>query len=449
MENMLPCSPKAEEGILSSLMIDPDCIVEVIDVLSPADFYRDANRIVYRTILSLYRQQIAADSLTVCDELERTGQLVHIDGGVSYVYALVNFEAVTMNLEHYVTIVIRDAQCRRVIHAATQMVALAYERSEKIVERSEDLLYQVNRKTTRTSFTGMSDLMTTYMQELDLLQEHRGTLVGVPTGFTDLDTILCGLQKTDLLILAGRPGTGKTSLAMNIVQHAARAGNGVAVFSLEMGQRQLARRLMSMESGVGLQSLRSGWIEDGQWEPITKAVQDLSVLPIWINDASGNPLASMRAQLRRLTQETKINLIVVDYLQLIEPSEDDKSSKNRAEYVSEISRGLKKIAKDFDVPVLALAQLSRAVKSRSNKRPMLSDLKESGGIEENADVVLGVYRDDYYAAMEKRDDYAPTHIAEIIVLKHRNGEVGDVSLYFKADQTKFFNLEVLLGGHSS
>ena len=447
MEKMLPFNPKAEEGVLSSIMIDPECMSEIVDTLSPADFYRNTHRVLYTTLLSLYRQQIASDSLTVCDELERTNQMEHIEGGMSYVYSLINFESVTMNVEHYASIVKRDAQCRRVIHAATQMVALAYDRDEQVVEKAEDLLFQVSREVTRSSFTSMPDLMDTYMQELNVLHEHKGRIIGVPTGFTDMDTLLCGLQKTDLVILAGRPGTGKTSLAMNIVENAAEYKNGVAVFSLEMGERQLARRLMSMKSGVDLQSLRSGWISDEQWEPITRAMRELSSLNIWINDASGNPIASMRAQLRRLLQHTKLDLVVVDYLQLIDSSDESKGNKNRAEEISEIARGLKRLAKEFDVPVLALAQLSRAVETRANKHPQLSDLKESGGIEENADVVMFVYREDYYAAMDKREDYSPTNIAEITVAKHRNGEVGDISLYFKADQTKFFNLGVMVGGN--
>lgn len=438
-DERIPCNIGAEQGVLGSIIIDPEAIVQVIDTLHADDFYRDAHRTIYRAMCDLYAEHEPADSITLCDALERAGKLKEV-GGASHVMELANDVPTSGNVAYYASIVGRAATCRRFIHVAGQIAGLAYSQDEQMIEKAEKLVLSVERHGMQSGFISMSTLMLDYLNEIDFLHKNRHAVIGVPTGYDDIDDVLGGMQKTDLLILAGRPGMGKTACGVNIARNAAGKEKRVAVFSLEMGNRQLARRLMAMESGIDMQRLRKGWIRD-EWDVVYNAGSRLSNLPIWFNDTAGNPVASMRSQLRRLVQDAgSIDLVVVDYLQLIEPDEDGKSHENRVQEISMISRGLKGIAKEFDVPVLALAQLSRKVEERQNKRPQLSDLKESGAIEENADVVMFVYRDDYYAEMEQRASQKPG-IAEIIIAKHRNGPTGDIELHFKADQTKFYPVE--------
>ena len=439
LEKLLPQNIDAECGVLGSILIDPEAIVQVVDFLRPNDFYRSAHSSIYAAMLTLYEHHESADFITICDELERRNTLEEV-GGASYITSLVGQVPTSGNVEYYGRIVERTAQLRSLIHAAGQIAALGYEQADNALDRAEQILFSLSSRSAQNGFRPLSEIMLDYMNELDMLQNKPGALTGVPCGYKALDRLTNGLQKTDLIILAGRPGSGKTSFGTNIAYNAAREGKHVAVFSLEMGNRQLARRLMSMDSGVDMQRLRSGYIDDNEWESVTRSGGQLGDLPIWINDTSDSPISSMRAQLRRLIQDHGVDLVVVDYLQLMDAEDDGKNHENRVQVISEISRGLKRIAKEFDVPVLVLAQLSRAVEQRAVKIPMLSDLKESGSIEEAADLVLFIYRDDYYAELEKRESKRP-NIADIYIAKHRNGPVGMISLYFKSDQTKFFNLE--------
>lgn len=439
LEKLLPQNIEAEQGVLGSILIDPEAIVQVVDFLRPNDFYRSAHSTIYRAMVTLYEHHESADFITICDELERRGELEEV-GSASYITSLVGQVPTSGNVEFYARIVERTALSRRLIHAAGQIAALGYEQADNALDHAEHLLYSLSSRSVQNGFKPLSDIMLEYMNELDMLQNTPGALTGVPCGYRALDRLTNGLQKTDLIILAGRPGSGKTSFGTNIAYNAAREDKRVAVFSLEMGNRQLARRLMSMDSGVDMQRLRSGFIEDNEWDAVTHSGGKLGDLPIWINDTSDSPISSMRAQLRRLIQDQGVDLVIVDYLQLMDAEDDGKNHENRVQVISEISRGLKRIAKEFDVPVLALAQLSRAVEQRAIKIPMLSDLKESGSIEEAADLVLFIYRDDYYAEMEKRESKRP-NVADIYIAKHRNGPVGMISLYFKSDQTKFYNLE--------
>ncbi len=442
MEKTLPVNLDVEKCVLGSLVIDPEGIGQITDMLKPEDFYRDAHRTMYRAILSLYAQELPADSVTLADELERKGELEGV-GGFSCIASLVNVVPTSGNLEYYAKIVARDAECRRLIHAAGQIAALAYDRADNALMAAEQILFTVGKRASVSGFKHLQEVMDEYMHELERVHEKRGTIIGIPTGFAEIDHLLGGLQRSDLVVLAGRPSMGKSAVAMGMAYQASMRGHGVAVFSLEMGRKQLALRLMAMRSGIDMQSLRNGWLEDEDWSTIIEARDGLDELPIWINDTSGNPILSMRSQLRRLMAEHPIDLIVVDYLQLIEPPDDKRKHDTRVNEIGEITRGLKGMAKEFDVPVLALAQLSRAVESRASKIPQLSDLRESGSIENDADVVMMIYRQDYYDEREEKPDAERTrrNEADIIIEKHRNGPTDTVTLYYRPEQTRFYNME--------
>lgn len=439
MEKHLPYNLEAERGVLGSLIIDPEAIEQVADFLSAEDFYRDAHKTLYSAITRLHASHISADFITLTDALESSNMLDAV-GGASSISSLIDEIPTSGNIAHYGHIVERTALQRRLIHAASRIAQLAYDDTEQPLLEAQRLLATLDRPTGGSgAFLGMTEVMSNYMAQLEHLHQHRHELPGVSTGYDEIDALTGGLQKTDLILLAGRPGSGKTSLAINIAYNAAGNGRRVAVFSLEMGHRQLANRLMSMETGIDSQRLRHGWIGDDEWENIVAALGRLSNLGIAINDASGSPIASMRSQLRRV-QSTggPIDLVVVDYLQLIDGDESDRR-ENREKEISAISRGLKALAKEFDVPVLALAQLSRKVEERQSKRPVLSDLRDSGALEQDADIVAFIYRDDYYAKQEGRPSNRPG-IADVIVAKHRNGDVGEIALEFHAAQTQFVSM---------
>ena len=439
MEKLLPQNIEAESGVLGSIIIDPDAIVQVADFLQPEDFYRDAHRMIYEVIRSLHEQREPADFITICDELERLNRLEDV-GGPGYITSLINQVPTSGNVEYYGRIVERTAILRRLIHAAGQIAAVAYEENDADValDKAEQLIFEISQKHAHTDFSSLGDILSAYMEKLDTLHERRGTIVGVPTGFRDLDGLTGGLQRSDLIILAARPAVGKTSLALSLAHNAAvKYQQSVALFSLEMSKEQLVQRILSMDAGIDQQRLRTGWIEDDEWERIMESFGTLSETKIWIDDTAGIAPVEMRSKARRLQAEHGIDLIIVDYLQLMQGSPGGGArNKNREQEISEISRNLKGLARELNVPVMALAQLSRAVESRQSKVPQLSDLRESGSIEQDADIVMFIYRDDVYNPESERKN-----IADIIVAKHRNGPVGEVSLYFKASQTRFHDLE--------
>jgi len=439
MEKLLPQNIEAECGVLGSMIIDPEAIVQVADFLYPEDFYRDAHRSIYEVILQLYEQHEPADFITICDELERQNKLESV-GGASYITSLINQVPTSGNVEYYGRIVERTAILRRLIHAAGQIAAMAYEEvdADVALDKAEQLIFNIGQRHARSDFSRLRDLLSEYMNKLDLLHERRGTIVGVPTGFTDLDRLTGGLQRSDLIILASRPSIGKTSLALSLAHNAAiKHQQSIAIFSLEMSKEQLVQRLLSMDAGVDQQHLRTGWIEDDEWERIIYAMGTLSEANIWIEDTAGISTVEMRSKARRLLAEHGVDLIIVDYLQLMQSAVGPKRNENRVQEISEISRNLKGLARELDVPVLALAQLSRAVETRQSKVPQLSDLRESGSLEQDSDVVMFIYREDVYNPESERKN-----IADIIVAKHRNGPIGEVSLYFQANQTRFRDLEL-------
>ena len=380
MEKLLPQNIEAECGVLGSIIIDPEAIVQVSDFLHADDFYRDAHHTIYEVILQLYEEHEPADFITICDELERRNKLEEV-GGASYITSLINQVPTSGNVEFYARIVERTAILRRLIHAAGQIAAIAYEEGDADIalDKAEQLIFNISQRHARSDFTHMRDVLAEYMNKLDQLHEHRGTIVGVPTGFTDLDRLTGGLQKSDLIILASRPGIGKTSLALSLAHNTAlKYRNSIAVFSLEMSKDQLAQRLLSMDARIDQQRLRTGIIEEDEWDRIVYAMDTLSESNIWIDDTAGISTMEMRSKARRLHAEHGIDLIIVDYLQLMQATIGGKRNENRVQEISEISRNLKGLARELNVPVLALAQLSRAVESRQSKVPQLSDLRESG-----------------------------------------------------------------------
>ena len=380
LEKLLPQNIEAECGVLGSIIIDPEAIVQVADFLFPEDFYRDAHRTIYEVILQLYEQHEPADFITICDELQRRNKLEE-SGGPSYITSLINQVPTSGNVEYYGRIVERTAILRRLIHAAGQIAAIAYEEGDAdlALDKAEQLIFSISQRHAHADFSSLREILSDYMTKLDQLHEQRGTIVGVPTGFTDLDRLTGGLQRSDLIILAARPAVGKTSLALSLAHNAAvKHQRSVAIFSLEMSKDQLVQRLLSMDASVDQQRLRTGWIEDDEWERIIVAMGTLSEANIWIDDTASISTVEMRSKARRLLSEHGVDLIIVDYLQLMQSSVGGKRNENRVQEISEISRNLKGLARELNVPVMALAQLSRAVESRQSKVPQLSDLRESG-----------------------------------------------------------------------
>jgi replicative DNA helicase len=397
-EKLLPQNVEAEAGVLGSLLIDPDATVQVADFLKPDDFYREAHRAIYQAMIDLYENRAPADLITLTDELARRGKLEEI-GGLSYVSSLANQVPTSANVEYYARIVERTAILRRLIHAAGQIAAVAYNEPEATValDQAEKLIFNVSQRSMRADLEPIRDTLREYMDKLDQLHERRGDIVGVATGFSDLDKITGGLQKSDLIILAARPAVGKTGLQLSLAHNAAlRFGHTIGIFSLEMSKEQLVARLLSMDAGVDQQRLRTGRLQDDEWDRISESVGRLSEAKIYLDDTPGISLVEMRSKARRLMMERGFDLLIVDYLQLMQGSGGGRAGhENRVQEISEISRGLKGLARELDIPVLALSQLSRAVESRTDKRPQLSDLRESGCLTGDTPIYLpdeGAYR---------------------------------------------------------
>ena len=437
IERMFPQNIEAEQGVLGSCIIDPSAIAFVADFLKPEHFHREANRTIYTIILNLYEQMIPADFITISDQLERQGTFDQV-GGPGYLASLITGVPTSGNVEYYGRIVWNTWIQRQLIRVGGEIVTLAYSEvpASVALEQAETKIYDIGQERSTSDFhTGTDTLLPVWNTLLEVCTPgKRGTLTGVPSGFHDLDYVTGGFQSSDLIILAARPGVGKTSFAMTLAKYMTMIlEKYIAVFSLEMSGGQLMQRLLSMVAGVDLHKLRTGWVEDDEWVKLELAMRRLSTNRLWIDDTSAISLTAMRSKLRRLMAKYPIEMIFVDYLQLMTGA----SKGNRVEVVGEITAGLKAIAKDFNIPVMALAQLSRTVESRASKVPQLSDLRESGSCEQDADIVLFIYRDELYNPESERKN-----IADIIVAKHRNGDVGEVSLHFEKRHTEFSNLEV-------
>ncbi|MGD8474424.1 MAG: replicative DNA helicase [Anaerolineae bacterium] len=438
IERLPPQNVDAEEAILGALLIDPDAIIRVATFLNPEDFYREKHGWIYDTALTLHDRREPIDLLTVCDELEHRQQLDEV-GGPAFITALTNAVPTSIHAEHYARIVERTATRRRLIEAAGQIAALAYQEADdvdEVVDRAEQVLFGVSERRISRELVPIKQVLSKYYDRIEYLTLHRGELIGIPTGFQRIDKLLGGLQRSDLVILAARPSVGKTSLALSFAHNAAKKyGQRVAFFSLEMSNEQVIQRLISSETGIDAQRLRRGEIEQDEWGRFMKATNDLAETYFYIDDTPGASALELRTKARRLHAEVGIDLMVVDYLQLMR---GDYRSENRVQEISSISRALKALARELNVPVLALSQLSRSVESRSDKRPILSDLRESGALEQDADVVMFIYRDEMY-----NDNTEWPNIADIMVAKHRNGPTGTVQLYFRKELAQFLEAEIV------
>lgn len=435
-----PHNQEAEEAVLGSLLIDKDALIKIADILFPEDFYIGKNKIIFQAILDVYNQKEPIDILNLTTRLEDQKKLNEI-GGRGYLVTLTNAVPTAYNVKSYATIVQRKATMRRLINSAHQILSYGYQETDEVdnlLDKAEQSLFQVSQKYLKQNFVPINNILTEAFDRIDEIHKESGKLRGVPTGFADLDNKLGGLQKADLVILAARPSLGKTSLALDIARHVAvKEKIPVGLFSLEMSKDQLVDRLLCAEADVDLWKMRTGKLSDSPHEDdfprIGQAMGLLSESPIYIDDTANLNIMEIRTKARRLQMEHNLGLLVIDYLQLMEGR---TGTENRVQEISEISRSLKGIARELNVPVLALSQLSRAVEAQNVPIPKLSHLRESGSIEQDADVVMFIYREDYY----KRDT-EKKGIADIIIAKHRNGPTGQLELYFDMEKASFRSLE--------
>lgn len=436
----IPANLEAEQAVLGSLLIDPDAIIKIASFLRPADFYRERHEWIFSALLTLHERREPADFVTLVDELERNEQLEAI-GGPAYITELINSTPTAIYVDYYARIVERTAILRRLIGAAGKIAEMAYDESndvDDVVDRAEQIIFGVSESRIHRDLTPIATIMADVVDQIDFLARNQNTLMGVPTGFVMLDKMLGGFQKSDLIIVAGRPGMGKSSLGLSIAQNAAkRYDTRVAVFSLEMSNEQMVQRLLSVESAIDSHRLRLGQIYEEEWPILMEAANTLAATNIFIDDTPGASVMDIRTKARRLYAEHGIDLIVIDYMQLMSGGRNAGRGENRQQEISYISRSLKELARELNVPVIALSQLSRAVESRADKKPMLSDLRESGSIEQDADVVIFIYREDYYI-----EDTDRQNISDLIIAKHRHGSTGTVSLYFRKELTQFRDLEI-------
>jgi replicative DNA helicase len=433
-----PQSLEAEASVLGALLLDKDAIVKVADFLEAPAFYKQANALIYEAIVELFEAREPIDVLSVSEKLRNKGTLETI-GGTAMLTDLVNGVPSAAHVQHYGKIVQQKATLRRLISAANEITEMSYRQTEDVVsllDQAEQKLFQVSQQQLKQNFVPLRSVLTETFERIDELHRNRGSLRGVATGFADLDQLLAGLQRSNLVVLAARPSMGKTTFALDIVRHiAVTLKQAVGFFSLEMSRDELVDRLLASQAQIGLWKLRTGRLAENEhsndFERLNEAMGILSEAPLFIDDSASTSVMELRTKARRLHTEHKLSLIVVDYLQLME----GRQTENRVQEVSEISRALKSIARELNVPVLALSQLSRAVENRDSKIPQLSDLRESGSIEQDADVVMFIYREQMYKQDTKRKN-----LAEIHVRKHRNGPTGQIELFFNDQQVRFQNL---------
>ena len=439
IDRLPPQNLEAESGVLGGLMLDPDAVIRIADILAADDFYDRRHQLIFETMMEIYEDRSSIDVLTVSSKLTDKNQLEKA-GGLSYLTSLVNSTPSAAHVVHYAKIVQRKGTLRKLINASSEITAAAFgdvEDVDMLMDTAEQKLFGVSQKYLKQNFIPITAVLHETFDRIDELHKERGKLRGLATGFSDLDRLLGGLQKSDLVILAARPSMGKTSLALDIVRHVGvNEKVPVGIFSLEMSKDQLVDRLLAAEADVDLWKMRTGRLsEEGannDFERIGHAMGRLSDAPIFIDDSATSNIMELRTKGRRLQSEHDLGLIVVDYLQLME----GRNTENRVQEVSEISRALKSLARELNVPVLALSQLSRAVESRNPPIPQLSDLRESGSIEQDADVVMFIYREEQYKG---RDSKRP-HVADVLIKKHRNGPTGQLELFFDDSKASFRNL---------
>ena len=433
-EQELPQSIDAEQAVLGSILLDKESIYKVMEIINPDDFYSESHRLIYKAMLNLADRDQPIDMITVSEELKKNGSLEKA-GGASYIALLAGVVPTARNVEHYAHIVEEKSLKRMLIQLSTKVSAMSYEEKDvhKLIDQAEEALIELRNRCQSKNLTAVNDILVQLFEQIEKMQQNRGKLTGISTGFIDLDNITCGLQNGDLIVLAARPSMGKTTLGLMIALNAAvRLNVPTAIFSLEMSKTQLVQRMLCAEAMVDQQKLRAGFLKDEDWLRLTQAGENLSHAPLYIDDTAILSPREILAKARNLKKDKNLGLIVIDYMQLMQ---GNRRAENRQQEISDISRSLKGIAKELNVPVLALSQLSRAVEQRQNKRPIMPDLRESGSIEQDADVVMFIYRDEYYNPESEK-----AGIAEIIIAKQRNGPVGKVELGFIKQCTKFVNL---------
>ncbi len=428
-----PQNIQAESSLLGSILLDTDAMTKIADTVKPDDFYEQRHTTIYRAMFELYEQRKPIDVLTLTDKLETSGEIENV-GGAGYITELSNSVPSAAHVHYYGDIVSKKATLRRLISAAQDITQLGYSDNDdtaELLDKAEQLLYNVSEHKTGQGFRAIGDVLNESFERIEELNKDTSKLRGVSSGFSNLDSILAGFQNSDLLVLAARPAMGKSSFALNVAHHvAAKDGVPVGIFSLEMSQEQLVDRLLSAESGVDSWKLRTGNLNDDDFKKIGIAYGSLAEAPVFIDDTPMLNVMEIRTKARRIQNEHGLGLIIIDYMQLM--SSHGKYTDNRVQEVSEISRGLKGLARELNVPVLALSQLSRSVESRHPQIPQLADLRESGSIEQDADVVMFIYREDVYNPETEREN-----LADLFVKKHRNGPTGQVELYFHGEKTQF------------
>lgn len=431
-----PQNVEAEQAVLGAMMLDHNAVIVALEKLDARDFYREVHRIIFEAMVQLHKDNQEIDVITLPEELKRMKKLDDV-GGLEYILSLPNMVATAANIEYHAKIVAEKALARNIITTCTNLTTEAYDGEktpEDLLDEAERKILQLSDDKNRGDFASVGTIVEVTLDKITKLYENKAGITGLPTGFRDLDAMTSGLQPSDLILVAARPSMGKTAFTLNIAQNVGvRQKKTVAFFSLEMSQEQLVQRLLCQLSKIDSQKLRTGQINsDKEWNDLTEACGKLYESPIYIDDTPGITVAEMRSKARRLKSEHGLDLIIVDYLQLMQ----GRNAESRQQEISEISRSLKALARELKVPLIALSQLSRSVESRQDKRPMLSDLRESGALEQDADIVSFLYREDYYDKETENQ-----HITEVIIAKHRNGPVGAVKLYFKNELTLFLNLD--------
>ncbi|SEC29984.1 replicative DNA helicase [Paenibacillus sp. GP183] len=436
LDRVPPQNIEAEQAVLGAILLHSDALITAMERLTSDDFYRSTHQRIFEMMIELTEENEPVDLITLTAKLQDKQQLDDI-GGVMYLSELANVVPTAANVDYYAAIVEEKSMLRRLIRAATQIVSNGYASSDDVgdlLSEAEQRIFEISQRRSSSGFISIRDVLMEVFERVEFLYSHKGGATGIPSGFVDLDKMTSGFQRSDLIIVAARPSVGKTAFALNIAQNVGvRAKETVAIFSLEMGASQLVQRMICAEANVDATRMRTGYLEGDDWEKLTMAIGALSEASIYIDDSPSLTVADIRAKCRRLKQEKGLGMILIDYLQLIHGR---GKGDNRQQEVSEISRTLKQIARELNVPVIALSQLSRGVEQRQDKRPMMSDLRESGSIEQDADIVAFLYRDDYYDKESEKKN-----IIEIIVAKQRNGPVGTVELAFLKNYNKFVNMD--------
>ncbi|MBO6235451.1 MAG: replicative DNA helicase [Schwartzia sp.] len=438
IERIPPQNIEAEQAVLGAMLLEKKAIVAATELLKPDDFYREAHKLVFEAIVELSQRDEAADLVTVVEQLKKNEKLDKA-GGIAFVTSLANAVPTAANVKYHAKIVLEKAQLRNLINTTTEIAGEAYEDVEEIgalMEKAEKEILKVTGRGTSFDFTPIGKLVIDVFDKVEKRSQEKNALTGLASGFRDLDRLTSGLQASDLILVAARPSMGKTAFTLNIATYVAvKLKQPVAFFSLEMSNVQLVQRMLCAEGGIDSQALRSGELTDDDWKRLIIASDRLTKAPIYIDDTPGITVAELRAKARRIKSDHGLSLVVIDYLQLMQ-GRASKNGDNRQQEISEISRSLKALARELGVPVIALSQLSRSVESRTIKRPMLSDLRESGSLEQDADIVMFLYRDEYYNEDSERKDQA-----DVIIAKHRTGPIDTITLFFEKRFTKFTTLD--------